>query len=134
MKTVIMNYKKMTIALATIVTLGLSNAAFAGKTNEGPAELKFLGKEKNLPLFQLNLNNSDNSSYVVTVKDAEGNVIFSEKLTGENITRMYKLDTEDAEVIGGTTFEVTNSKTKNTSVYKIKNNVKIVTDVEIAKL
>jgi hypothetical protein len=134
MKTVIMNYKKTAIALATVVTLGLSSTAFAANTNETPAELKFVGKEQNLPLFQLKLNNSDNTSYIVTVKDGEGNVLFTEKLTGEKISRTYKLDSEDAEVVAGTTFEVTNSKTKNTSVYKIKNNVKIVTDVEVAKL
>ena len=127
-----MNYKKIAIALATVLTLGLSSTAFAA--NEAPAELKFVGKQQNLPLFQLNLNNSDNLSYIVTVKDAEGNVLFSEKLTGENISRTYKLNTEDVDLIGGTTFEVTNSKTKNTSVYKIRNNVKIVTDVEVAKL
>ena len=127
-----MNYKKIAIAFATVLTLGLSSTAFAA--NENPAELKFVGKEQNLPLFQLNLNNSDNISYVVTVKDAEGNVLFTEKLNGENISRTYKLNTEDAEMIGGTTFEVTNGKTKNTSIYKIRNNVKIVTDVEVAKL
>jgi hypothetical protein len=134
MKTVMINYKKIAIALATVLTLGLSSTAFAANTNETPAELKFVGKVKNLPLFQLNLNNSDNSNYVVTVKDAEGNVLFSEKLTGEKISRTYKLDTEDAEMIGGTTFEVTNGKTKNTSVYKITNSVRFVTDVEVAKL
>lgn len=132
MKTVIMNYKKIAIALATVFTLGLSSAAFAA--NEAPAELKFLGKQQEQPLFQLNLNNSDNNSYIVTVKDGQGNILFTEKLAGENISRTYKLNTEDLEMISGTTFEVTNTKTKNTSVYKIKNNVKVVTDVEVAKL
>lgn len=129
-----MNYKKIAIALATVFTLALSSTAFAANTNETSAELKFVGTDKNLPVFQLNLNNSDNTSYVVTVKDAEGNVLFSEKLTGEKISRSYKLNSEDAEVVAGTTFEVTNGKTKNTSVYKVTNSVKIVTDVEVAKL
>jgi hypothetical protein len=134
MKTVMSNYKKMTLALATFVALGFSNASFAGKSSEGPAILKFVGKVQNLPVFQLCLNNSENSPYVVIVKDADGNVLFKEKLKGEKISRAYELDTDDAEKIGGTTFEVTNLKTNGTSVYKIKSNVTIVNDVEIAKL
>jgi len=134
MKTVMNNYRKMTIALATLIALGFSNASFAGKSNEGTAILKFVGKVHDLPVFQLCLNNSENSAFVVTVKDAEGNVLFKEKLNGEKISRAYKLDTDDAEKIGGTTFEVTNLSTNGTLVYKIKNNVTIVNDLEIAKL
>jgi hypothetical protein len=134
MKAVMSNYKKMTLALATLVALGFTNAAFAGKHSEGPAILKFVGKVHSLPVFQLSMNNSENTAFIVTVKDADGNVLFKEKLNGEKISRAYELDTDDAEKIGGTTFEVTNLKTKGTSIYKIKSNVTIVNDVEIAKI
>ena len=135
MKKAMNNYKMAAVALATVITLGISNTSFAaGNKSDVPSELKFIGKNQSLPVFQLNLNNSEAGEYVITIKEASGNVLYSEKVSGEKISKRYKLDTEDAEIFTGTTFEVTNKATNETTVYKVSNNTKVVEDVVIAKL
>jgi hypothetical protein len=45
---------------------------------------------------------------------------------------MYKLDTENNDLVSGTTFEVASSK--KTTVYKIKNLTTTVDDFSVTKL
>ena len=128
-------YKKMTVALATVLTMGFTSVAFAsGDPVETKAELTFVGKSNRLPVFQLVLNNSIAGDYTVTVRDGEKAVLYSEKVKGVNILRRYKLDTEESSLIDGTTFEVTNRLTNETTVYKISSASYAFENVVIAKL
>ncbi len=132
MKRVISNYKLITLALAAFLTIGLSQSGFAG--TGGNSELVYAGSSGNQPVFILTLHNSESADYVVTIRDASNQVLLADKLSGANISRKYRLDTDDAELIGGTTFEVTNRNTNETTVYKISKTTTIVQDVVVAKL
>jgi hypothetical protein len=119
MKKTTNNYKMIAMGLATVLTFGLSNAAFANNKPDVPAALKYMGNFNSLPVFQLELNNSANAEFIVTVRDADKKVLLSEKIKGEHISRRYKLDAEEMSLITGTTFEVTNRATKESAVYVI---------------
>jgi hypothetical protein len=95
-------------------------------------DLQFVCRVKNLPVFRLVLDSEKADQYIITVKDESGEVLFSERLKGNYISRMYKLDTENNDLVSGTTFEVTSSK--KTTVYKIKNLTKTVDDFSVTKL
>lgn len=135
MKKTMINYKKMAVAMATVLTMGFSNAAFAtGDPVEPKAGLTFTGSYNKLPIFQLVLNNSTATEYTVIVKDNEKTVLLREVLKGTNITRRYKLDVEELSYADGTTFEVTNKLNNETTVYKINSTNYVVENVVIAKL
>ena len=136
MKKTMNNYKTIALGLFTVLTFGLTNASFASSTPEGPSALKFVGSSNSLPVFQLELNNTNNDEYVVTVRDAEKKILLSEKVKGEHISRKYKLDSEDIYLTTGTTFEVTNKATKESSVYVIEFNTprSISENIVITKL
>ena len=102
------------------------------KTNY--ATLQFIGKVDQLPIFRLVILNEKEGSFLLKVKQGNGDVIFSEKLKGNSIAKLYKLDTENAELINATTFEVTNAATNKTTVYKLNNYLKTVEEVFITKL
>ncbi|MGH2647720.1 MAG: hypothetical protein ACRDE8_09145, partial [Ginsengibacter sp.] len=87
MKQTIKTTKMITMGLFTLCTMGLTNATFAGVKTENQAELKFIGKINNQPVFQLNLNNNEAGSYFINIKDAENNVLYSENVKGENLSR-----------------------------------------------
>lgn len=122
--------------MTAIFSLSFSTATFAtdAPKDSNAVGLHFVGKVENQPLFRLVLNNEPQGNYTVRVKDANGDEIFSEKLKGGSISRMYRLDTQNADLISGTTFEVTNKATNNTVVYKINNVSKTVDNFTIAKL
>lgn len=133
MKKTMINFRTAAVALATILTIGFTQSTYAAAPGT-TTELKFVGNFNSTPVFQLELNNTDNAEYVVIVKDAEKRVLFSEKLTGEKISRRYKLQSEELEQVAGTTFEITNKKTNETTKYEVNSSSSFVTDVSIAKL
>ena len=134
MKTVNNYFNFRTITLAVICMITFNNVTFANNENDRAAttDLQFVCKVKNLPVFRLVLDSEKSDEYIITVRDEFGEVLFSERLKGNYISRMYKLDTENNDMVSGTTFEVTSSK--KTTVYKIKNLTKTVDDFSITKL
>ena len=131
-----MNSFKMMITLTAVCFLSFTTATFATETpkDSNATGLHFVGKVENLPLFRLVLTNNTAQEYIVRVREANGDIIFSEKLKGESISRTYKLDTENTDMIAGTTFEVFNKTTNKTTVYKISNLSRTVENFTVAKL
>lgn len=134
MKKTMINYRNMAVALATVFTMGFTNSAFAADPIEGKAALTFMGSYNKLPIFQLVLNSSIAVEYSIIVRDNEKTVLLKETLKGSNISRKYKLDVEELLYADGTTFEVTNKLTKETTVYTINSTNYFVEEVVIAKL
>ena len=134
MKTALNTFKMTSIAVVAAFMLSFSTAPVNNDTNASEMQLQFVGKVENLPVFRLALNNAVASDYLVSIKDANGDVLFRETLHGKNIARIYKLDTESAEQISGTTFEVQNKETTVSTTYKISNYSRLVEKLEVAKL
>jgi hypothetical protein len=82
MKTVNSNFNLRVLVLAVICSLTFSNVTFASneKDQKGTADLQFVCKVKNLPVFRLVLDSEKSAEYIVTVKDESGEVLFSERL------------------------------------------------------
>lgn len=131
------NFKAAVVVLAGAFTLLFNNVAVAGNEEKNTnqfVELQYAGKSKEQPLFRLAINDKNsNAAYTVVIKEGNGDVLYSEKLGGK-ASRTYMLDSEDAERILGTTFEVTNNATNVTTTYKISKLTQIVESIELAKL
>jgi hypothetical protein len=137
MKQAMKTTRMITLGLFTLCTMGLSQATFAGSKTDKPVELKFIGKFKNRPVFQLNLNNNETEQYFINIKDEYNTVLYSEKIKGENISRKYQLDIDDADLNSstfGVRVEVTSAKTHKTQVYKISSHKSVTENIVVAKL
>ncbi|HEY9364560.1 MAG TPA: hypothetical protein VIQ00_14935 [Chitinophagaceae bacterium] len=129
--------RMMTLGLIILCTMGLSQTSFAGVKNTEPVELKYVGNVESRPVFQLNLNNEEADEYVVNIKDAGSNLIYTEKIKGANLSRTYKFDIEEADFKSqdfGLRFEVTSTKTRKTQVYEISSNTQVIENIVVAKL
>jgi hypothetical protein len=131
--------RMITIGLFTFCAMGLSQATFAGVRTDDPIEFKFIGKIKNDPVFQLNLNNNEAEEYFIKIKDENDNVLYSAKVKAKdaNYSRKYRLDI-DEENLNADRFairvEVTSSKTRITQVYKISSHTTVNDNIIVAKL
>jgi len=131
--------RMITIGLFTFCAMGLSQATFAGVRTDDPIEFKFIGKIKNDPVFQLNLNNNEAEEYFIKIKDENDNVLYSAKVKAKdaNYSRKYRLDI-DEENLNADRFairvEVTSSKTRITQVYKISSHTTVSDNIIVAKL
>jgi hypothetical protein len=129
--------RMITMGLIILCTMGLSQTSFAGVKNNEPVELKYLGNVKSHPVFQLDLNNEEAEEYVISIKDAGSNLIFSEKIKGTDLSRTYQFEIDEADFKSsdfGLRFEVTSTKTRKTQVYEISSNTQIIENIVVAKL
>ena len=139
MKQAMKTTRMITMGLFTLCTMGLSQATFAGLKTEDPVEFKFIGKVKNNPVFQLNLNNNEAEEYFIRIKDENYDVLYSEKVKAKdaNFSRKYGLDIEEDDLNApgfAVIVEVTSSKTHKTQVYKISSHTTVNENIIVAKL
>ena len=117
----------LTVALSTVT---LANDG--GKTTPA-TELKLIGKMENQPVFQLNLANAEEDEFTVTFRDEYGNVLYTDKFTGVNISKKFILKTEDA---GDAQLNVVvkSKKTNSTEVYTINKSTSYVEETVVNKI
>ena len=128
------NFGIMAIALVAF-TLAFSTATLAndegGKNNV--TELKFIGNLENQPVFQLSLNGAEEDEYSITFRDEYGNILYADKVKGDNITKKFLLK---AEEIGDATVNVVvrAKKTGKVEVYSINRSHSYVEETVVAKV
>lgn len=122
--------KTMKSAAIGLLTLVASVTTFTASAAD--AELKAAGKINNQPVFQLDLNNTNNSRFMIVVKDEYGVILHQETISGVNISRRYQLNTEE---LGGVDvrIEILNINNEKVSVFQIKNNIRVENETSIVK-
>ena len=111
--------KAIIVALATIFSAAFFNTASATGTPENVpgVVVKYLGVVDNNPVFEIVFNSNEIDNYIVRIKDENGTVIFTEKLKGRNMSRRYRIDTEQELGEDALWFEVKAIKTRKTDLY-----------------
>ena len=139
MKQTIKTTKSIAIGLFSLCTVGLTTPTFANAKTGDPVEFKYLGKVKDQPVFQLNLNPDASEVYYITLKDENNDVIYSEKVKAKdvNYTRNYMINVNNEELTASdinVKVEVTSLKTHQTELYKISSRSQVHEDIIVAKL
>jgi len=139
MKQAIKTTRMFALGLFSLCMTGLSAPSFAGTQTENPIEFKFIGKIKNRPVFQLNLNNDLAEEYSIRIKDQNYDVLYTEKVKAQkaNFSRNYGLEIEEGDLNDpafAVIVEVTSSKTHQTQVYKISSHRSVTENIVVAKL
>ncbi|HMJ48343.1 MAG TPA: hypothetical protein VK498_13505 [Ferruginibacter sp.] len=136
MKKAINNTKKIATGLIIIFMMGFLQAAKPADIKENPVELRFIGKYSNGPLFLLNVNNKEAGEFVIRIKDGDGNILYTEKLNGKNISRKYKVAIDAAELYEAfnVRFEITSTTTNETFIYNVTNSSHVIDDIMVARL
>jgi hypothetical protein len=119
---------KTTIKSAVMGLVALTAVNFASATTtpyNNATELKLVSSEKNLPVYQLQLNNTATEEVLVVITDNYGTVLHSEVLKGTNITRNFQMDLEDLNG-ADLTMKVYSRSTSKTTAFAITDNATVV--------
>ncbi|HTE11005.1 MAG TPA: hypothetical protein VK645_08545 [Chitinophagaceae bacterium] len=135
MKNVMKNYKTLAIALFAALSVASTSNVMAneGVKPKSNIDLKFIGNIENQPVFQLNVNNTEDDEYIVTFRDEQNNVLYSGKLKGINITKNFQLSTED-DVNNTMSVEVRSRKSNKSEVYKINRTRSFTDEIVVNKI
>lgn len=130
------NYKTIAVALFAALSIASTTNVMATegtKTTKSGIELKFIGNNENQPVFQLNVNNTEDDEYIVTFRDEQNNVLYAGKLKGINITKNFQLNTEESGD-NAMNVEVRSKKTNKSEVYKINRTHSYTEEIVVNKL
>jgi hypothetical protein len=129
------NLRTTAIALFAALSIASVNTAMAGEGTKPKAgiDLKFIGNNDNQPVFQLNVNNTEDEEYIVTFRDEQNNVLYAGKLKGINISKNFQLNTEDG-ADNTLSVEVKSKKTNKAETYKINRTTSFTQEIVVNKL
>jgi hypothetical protein len=115
----VINSKAIIIAMMAVIGTSFSNpvSAMDKKSDPPGVEIRYLGFVNNNPVFEIITNNPRADNFFITIRDESGTVLYSEKLSGKNLSRRYRIDTEEEIAEGGLRFEVRSVNNKKTEVY-----------------
>jgi len=92
MKEVMSKNKAVIIAVMAFISTSFSNpvSAMDKKSDPPGVEIKYLGFLDKNPVFEIVFTNVQVDNYYVTIKGESGNTLYSEKISGKNISRRNK--------------------------------------------
>ena len=138
MKNVNRSYKAIILAVVAVLSTVLLNPVRASVNQNDPElsslNVKYLGMYKNNPVFKLEFNNAEEGVYTVIIKDASGMVLYKERLSGKNITRTYRIATEEELSEDAFQFEIKPLNKKKSEVFSIDFKDNYTREVAINKL
>ncbi|MDB5198450.1 MAG: hypothetical protein JWO92_413 [Chitinophagaceae bacterium] len=136
MKKAIKNTRIITMGLIMVFIMGFTQVALSIDGNQNPVELKAIGNPNKQPLFELKVNNAVPGEFLVKVKDENGDLLYTEKLSGKNVSRTYQLGTNLEEIndVFNVRFEITSVKTHEVFIYNVTRKNHVVQDIIVAKL
>lgn len=111
-------------------------ASFTGHNEPTTTPIRFVGNLPSGPVFEMSLANEKTESYLVVITNREGNVLYSQKMKGENLKRKYNFALENNQLPSDffVNFEITNLETKKTKRYDVSNEQTVQADFKIARL
>ena len=136
MKKVMNKNKTIIVALMAILSISFGNPVTAMDKKSDPpgVEIKYLGFVSNNPVFKITTQNAVADNFIITIRDESGMVLYSEKISGKNLTRIYRIDTEEEIAKGGLRFEVRSVNSKKTEVYVAGVSENITREMGIVKV
>jgi hypothetical protein len=122
----------------TILNLGLAGILFAAlpsvvhaeeKTPTG-ATVNYVGSVDNQPIFQIEFDNKNEELFTVSIRDNEGNVLYVERTKEKKFLKRFKYQGDDVKL----TFVLSTQSGKQTQVFEVNKNIRVVQDVVVSKL
>ncbi|HEX6847837.1 MAG TPA: hypothetical protein VF144_12715 [Chitinophagaceae bacterium] len=136
MKKVMSKNKVIIVALMAIfsTSFGIPGSAMEKKSDPPGIQIRYLGFVQKNPVFEIVTNNAQVDKFIISIRDEAGLILYSEKLSGKNFSRKYRIDTEEEIVVGGLRFEVRSVNNKKTEVYVVGVTENVTREVALVKV
>lgn len=140
MKTTSRNYSTVFATLffaltLSVVTMANDKAGNPDKKTSGndKVELRFIGNLEEHPVYQLNLNGDEEEEYVISFRETDGTVVYSNIVKG-NFSQRFLLKAEDIAGNNSLRMEIKSRKSSKSRVYIIRRTENVVQENVIVKL
>ena len=135
MKTAIRYYSALLIAFSiSFITLANDTTTKGDKKepSSDKVEFRFIGNIQEHPVYQLTLNGTENEEYVVSFRETDGTVVYSDVVKG-NFSQRFMLRAGDA-ADKTLRMEIKDKNTNKSRVYLISTTESLVSQNVVVKL
>ena len=98
--------------------------------NNSPV-IKYLGVLEDKLVFQIDVNSATDDKLMVSIKDEDGNLLFSERVNDQKFSRKVAIEKEMFEN-GKVTFMIQGAKQSSEQTFQVSRNTRLVEDVVVA--
>lgn len=130
----IMKHSAIVSVLFLALTLVFAGSAAANEEKKPASniELKFIGNYENQPVFQLNVTTAVEDEFIITLRDRDGVVLYTDKVKGTNVSKKFMLNTDE---MGDNVVNVeVRSKKGKAEVYTINRKQSLVEETLVTKV
>lgn len=130
MKKIFRNSKLIAVAFLTLFTVSAEAGGPVTQHPVVPAELKFAGMLRENPVFELTVDGGEQDDYTISIADANGIRLYTEKIRSEKFTKRFLLN---ADELGEEKlyFTVYSKKSNQTAVYEISSNTRYINETTV---
>jgi hypothetical protein len=105
----------------------------ADKGKNPPAEIKYLGNVNDKPVFQIRFDNENAEELVLSLRDVNGVVIYSEVVKDKKYSRNIQLENNELDGLKFT-LALRSKKSTRTQTFQVSRSVRITEDVQVAQV
>lgn len=98
-----------------------------------PVQVKYLGEINKQPVIQIDINNLNQEVLYVTLKDENGQHLYSEKISGQGFSKKFQFTDQEANNVK-LTLSLASKKDKKAQVFQINNVTTVVEDVVVTRV
>lgn len=132
---------KSILSAVVLVAVLVMNAGTAKANNEKtksvedriPVEVKYVGSLNQQPVLEISLDNANAEDLSVTLKDMDGNVLYSGNFNDRKISKKFQFDNQGSDNIQ-IKLTVSSKKKSYTEVFQVNRSRQVVENVVISKL
>jgi hypothetical protein len=122
------------LAVAVLLLIGTQGVKAQTQTSlANEPVVHYLGKINGQPVLKVMFENQQGQSYDLDIKDPEGTVIYSDRFSNRNFTRLFQVAQEEPGDMK-LTFTFSSGKIKHAQVIEISKKNYVKEDVFISKL
>jgi hypothetical protein len=98
-----------------------------------PVSVRYIGLIDQQPVFQVEFDNKDEKTFQIAIRDEDGNVLYNEKAGGSRFSKKFQIEKPGLDNMK-LSITLTRGKEKQTQVFEINSNVRVIQDVVVTKL
>jgi hypothetical protein len=120
------------LAVAVLLLIGTQSVTAQSRAVNEPV-VHYLGKVNGQPVLKVTFDNQQGQSYDLDIKDPEGTVLYSDRFSNSNFSRLFQVAQEEPGDMK-LTFTFSSGKVKHAQVIEISKKAYVKEDVFISKL
>lgn len=124
------------LALIVFLAFGITPAVQAqdkGRSGASGVSVSYLGTVDDQPVFRLEFENRNEERLYVSIRDGEGNILYSEVYRDKKFSKRFFFE-KDLPENARLTFILSGEKARQSQVFEINTNVRMVQDVVVTRL